>query len=42
MEQLECALREAPQELTGVKSPLRICAAMRLSATSPELVSVTT
>ena len=39
-EQAECALSELPQELTTLKSPLVICAAIRARGRSPELVSV--
>ena len=40
-EHVECPLSELPQLLTTVKSPLVICAAISVSAASPELVSVT-
>lgn len=39
-EQVECGLRELPQELTTVKSVVAVCAAMRVRGWSPELVRV--
>ena len=40
IEQVECGLRELPQAFTTVKSPAEICAAIKVSGRSPELVSV--